>query len=147
MPARAELVLGAHLVPAADAGGDARARVGDRQHLEQLLDGSVLAVAAVQADERGVDLDLAQPLDEVVTDVDRAHLVPEALERVLDARAGAQRDLALQRAPALEHRDAAHGDGAHARAACAARAPRRAADRPRAGRASGGAAAGRERRR
>ena len=41
-------------------------------------------------------------------DVDADDLVAEALERVLDARARAQRDLALERAAALEDRDAAH---------------------------------------
>ena len=42
-----------------------------------------------------------QTYDEVVADVDRDHLVPEALERVLDPRARLQRHLALERAPAL----------------------------------------------
>ena len=52
-------------------------------------------------------VDLAQARDEVVADVDADHLVAQALERVLHAGARAQRDLALQRAPALEHRDRA----------------------------------------
>ena len=56
---------------------------GIAHHLEQLLDGAVLAVAAVQRDERDVRLLGAEPLDEVRADVDRDHLVPEALERIL----------------------------------------------------------------
>ena len=48
----------------------------------------------------------AEALDEVGADVDRDDVVAEALERVRDARAGAQRDVALQRLPALEHGDA-----------------------------------------
>ena len=46
-----------------------------------------------------------QAVDEVGADVDRQHVVAEPRQRVLDARAGAQRDRALQRRPALEHRD------------------------------------------
>jgi hypothetical protein len=62
----------------------------------------------VQRDERDLRAVLAQPLDEVGADVDRDDLVPEPLERVLDARARLQRDLALERAPALEDGDARH---------------------------------------
>ena len=51
---------------------------------------------------------LAQPRDEVAADVDADDVVAEPLQRVLDPRARAQRHLALERPPALEHRDAAH---------------------------------------
>ena len=81
---------------------------GQPEDLEQLLHRAVLAVAAVQRDERDVGLRLAQPLDQVVADVDRDRLVAEPVERVLDARARAQRHLALERRAALEDRDAAH---------------------------------------
>ena len=75
---------------------------GMPEDLEQLLDGAVLAVAAVQGDEADVGRELAQARDEVVADVDgRAPSWPRRSQRVLDARAGPQRDLALQRAPAL----------------------------------------------
>ena len=46
-----------------------------------------------------------QPVDEVGADVDRDHLVAEPVERVLHARARAQRDLPLERVAALEDRD------------------------------------------
>ena len=113
----AHRVLGQHLVGGADAGRHARAGVGDPQHLEQLLHGAVLAVAAVQRDERDVGPSPLSRLDEVGADVDRDDLVAEPLQRVLDARAGAQRHLALERAPALEDRDGAH----LCRRACACR--------------------------
>ena len=71
-----------------DAGRHGREPVyGMPEQLEQLLDRAVLAVAAVQRDERDVRRASPQPLDEVGADVDRDHLVAEALERVLDARA------------------------------------------------------------
>ena len=89
MPRVAEGVLGQHLVGAAHARADARAGVGDAEDLEQLLHRAVLAVAAVQRDERRVGLELAQARDEVVADVEAEHLVAEALERVLDPRARA----------------------------------------------------------
>ena len=46
-----------------------------------------------------------QAVDEVGADVDREHVVAEPRQRVLDPRAGAQRDGALQRGAALEDRD------------------------------------------
>ena len=46
-----------------------------------------------------------QPLDQVAAGVDRDHLVPEPLQRVLDPGAGAQRDAPLQRPPALQDGD------------------------------------------
>ena len=78
---------------------------GIAEQLEQLLDGAVLAAAAVQRHERHVRALVAEPVDEVRADVDRHHLVAEPLERVLDARARAQRDLPLERVAALEDRD------------------------------------------
>ena len=48
----AHRVLGQDLVGGSDARRHARARVGDPHHLEQLLHGSVLAVASVQRHER-----------------------------------------------------------------------------------------------
>ena len=82
-----------------------RGGVRDADQLEQLLDGPVLAAAAVQGDERDVRALGLQAVDEVGADVDRQHLVPEPRQRVLHPRAGAQRDRALQRGAALEHRD------------------------------------------
>ena len=67
-------------------------------------------------------------------------LVAERLERVLDARARAQRDVALQRAPALEDRDAAHPP--RAGAACRTLSGRR---RSCGGRVAAGGAARRRR--
>ena len=104
----AHRVLGEHLVHAADAGGRAGAGVGEADELEQLLHGAVLAAAAVQRDERDVGARRLEPLDEVGADVDARHLVAEPLERVLHLGAGAQRDVALERAAALEHGDPAH---------------------------------------
>ncbi len=111
--------------------------VGDAEDLEQLLHRAVLAVAAVHRHEGGVRRGLAQPGDQVEPGVDRHDLVAEALERVLDPRAGAQRDLALERAAALEDGDPAHAerlraarerhDAARRRASGSTRAPPRAA--------------------
>ncbi len=70
---------------------------GMPEDLEELLHGAVLAVAAVQGDERDVGADLAQPGDEIVADVDADHRVAEALEGVLDAR---RRRTATRRVPA-----------------------------------------------
>jgi hypothetical protein len=55
----AHRVLGNDLVGAAHARADPAARVRDPDDLEELLDGAVLAVAAVQADERRVGRRLA----------------------------------------------------------------------------------------
>ena len=65
MPAVAHRVLGEHLVGRPHACRDARAGVRDAHHLEQLLDGAVLAVAAVQRDERDLGLLRGQPIDEI----------------------------------------------------------------------------------
>ena len=59
----------------------------------------------MQRDERDVRPYLTKPVDEVGTDVDRHHLVTEPVQRVLHARARPQRDVALERPPALEHGD------------------------------------------
>ena len=107
-PGVAHRVLGDDLVHAADAGGRARAGVGEADEVEQLLDRAVLAAAAVQRHERDVRARLLEPVDEVRADVDHVHVVAEPLQRVLDLRARAEGDLALERAAALEQRDAAH---------------------------------------
>jgi hypothetical protein len=101
----AQVVLGHDLVHAADAGRRAGGGVGHADQLEQLLHGAVLAARAVQGDERDVGRHGAQAVDEVGADVHRDDLVAEARQRILHPGAGAQRDLALERAPALEHRD------------------------------------------
>ncbi len=101
-------VLGEHLVHRARAGQDAGARVGHAEDLQQLLHGAVLAVAAVEGHERDLGRLVAQPADQVEAHVDAHHLVAQPLERVLHARARAQRHLALERAAALEDRDPAH---------------------------------------
>ena len=77
---------------------DARAGVGDAEDLEQLLDGAVLAVAARAARRtRRRALGARSRATRSCADVDGDDLVAEALERVLDARAGPQRHLALER--------------------------------------------------
>jgi hypothetical protein len=113
-------VLGEDLVHRPDAGRDSGAGVGETEDLEQLLHRPVLAVAAVHRDERHVGALLPQPPDQVPASVDRDHVVAEPLERVLDAGAGAQRDLALERAAAGED-----GDPAHERRARRSRSARR----------------------
>jgi hypothetical protein len=62
----------------------------------------------VQRDERDVGPLAQQAVDEIAPTSIEITLVAEPLERVLDACARAQRDLPLERAPALEDRDAAH---------------------------------------
>ena len=78
---------------------------GDAEDLEQLLRGAVLAAAAVHGDEGDVGPLGEQPLDQVGAGVERHRLVAESRQRVLDPRARAQRDAALQRLAALEDRD------------------------------------------
>ncbi len=85
---------------------DALRRIG--HEVEQLLNRAVLAAAPVQRHERDVRAHLLEPVDEVGADVDRVDVVAEALQSVLDLSAGAEGDLALERAAALEQRDAAH---------------------------------------
>ena len=88
----AQRVLGDDLVHAADAGARAGAGVRHADELEQLLHRAVLAAAAVQRDERDVGPLAQQALDEVARRRRSAITSwPEPLERVLDARAGAQR--------------------------------------------------------
>ena len=125
MPASRIACLASDLVPAADAGRRARAGVGHADELEQLLHRAVLAVAPVQRDEgdvrprRRAGARRGRGPTSIEIDV-----VAEALERVLDARARAQRDLALERAAALQHRDAAHRSPRPARAqSCTSRRP------------------------
>ena len=98
-------VLGLDLVHAEHAGGDARTGVGDAEQLEQRLDGPVLAAGAVEGDEGDLGPLPLEPGDELLVGVDRDDVVAELGERVLDPRARLQRDLALERAAALEDRD------------------------------------------
>ena len=95
-PRVAHRVLGEHLVGRADAGRHARAGVGDADDLQQLLHGPVLAVAAVQRDERDIGRVRGQAVEQVRSDVDRDDPVAEALKRLLDARPRLERDLALE---------------------------------------------------
>jgi hypothetical protein len=97
-------MLGQHLVRRTNAGQDAGAGVGHAEYLEQLLDGAILAVAAVHRDERHLGPRLAQAADEVQSNVDRHGLVPEPPQRVLHASARAQRHLALEGAAPLQDR-------------------------------------------
>ncbi len=86
--------------------GGVGAGEGDAEQLEQLLHGPVLAADAVHGDEGDLGPLGAQAFHEVGADVDRDDLVAEPFERVLDPGAGAERDAALERAPAFEDRDA-----------------------------------------
>jgi len=95
--------LASTLSAARDAGRDARTGVRDADHLEQLLHRAVLAVATVQRDECHVGSRRRQLGHQIRSDVNRHHVMAEALERILHASAGAQRNLALERAPALEN--------------------------------------------
>ena len=72
---QAEDLLGLGLVHGQRRGQHARAGVGDAQHLEQPLDAAVLAVAAVQRQERDVDAGLAQHQVDVAIDEDRRGVV------------------------------------------------------------------------
>src|SRR6201996_145312 len=95
-----------HLVDRARAGGRVGAGEGDVQQLEQLLPGPVLAADAVHRDEGDLGPLGTEAFHEVGADVDRDDLMAEPFERVLDPGAGAERDAALERAPAFEDRDA-----------------------------------------
>ena len=124
-PGLAKLLLGGGLVHRAPAGADPGPGVRDREDLEQLLDGAVLAVGPVEGDERDVGAGVLQLPHEVVARVDRDHVVPARGQRVLDPGAAAQRHLPLERPPALQHGDL------HAAAPASASAPRLAAVRRR----------------
>jgi len=91
-----EQVLGQDLVDRAHAGEDARPGVGDAEDLEELLHSAVFTVAAVQCHERGIRRGGAQALDQVGAGIDGDDVVPQALERVLNPGARAQRHLPLQ---------------------------------------------------
>jgi hypothetical protein len=80
-------VLGEHLVGGAHAGQHARARVRDVEDLEQFLHRAVLAVPSVHRDERDIRRGVTKPVDEILPHVERHHLVAQALERILHARA------------------------------------------------------------
>ena len=101
-------MFGEHLVRGADAGRHPRTRVGNSHDLEQLLHGAVLAVTPVKGDERDIGPLGHQSIDQVAADVDRDDAVAAPLERILHTRTRLQRHLALQGAPALQHRNAAH---------------------------------------
>ena len=102
----AHQVLGERLVGAAHACRRARAGVRHADRLQQPLHGAVLAVARRAAPRtRRRARARAAAATRSWSGVDRDHLVAEPAQRVLDLRARAQRDRALQRAPTLEHRD------------------------------------------
>src|SRR6185295_10744110 len=101
----AQVVLGQRLVDAAHAGGDARAGEGDAEDFEQLLGGAVLAAEAVHGDKGDVGPLVREPPDERGVGLERQHLVPEPLQRVLDPRPRAQRDASLQRPSPFEDGD------------------------------------------
>ena len=82
------------------------AGVRDAGQLEQLLHGAVLAVAAVDGDDRRVEPLVGQAPAEARVGVEHQRLVAEPPQRQLDARAAALRDGALQRAPAGQDGDA-----------------------------------------
>ena len=83
------------------------AGVGDPERLEELLDGPVLAVAPVQGDERDVGRGRAQAGDEVGRRRrSPTTSCPRRSSASCTARAGPQRHLALERAPALQDGDA-----------------------------------------
>jgi len=143
-PGVAQRELRQHLVGAAYARVHARARVGDPQDLEQLLHGAVLAPAAVQRDERDVGAHSRRRTTRSgPTSIDH-ELDAEPPERVLDAGSRRERDLAFERATALEDGDSRHAS----RERRPSRAPRvgsgttEAIDSP-AVAGAGGAAAGR----
>ncbi len=99
------LVLGGDLVHAERTGGHARSGVRQVEDLEELLHGAVLTARPVQRDEDDVRLMIAESGDQVRPDVDAERFVAKGAERVLHSGRGAQRDLALERAPSLEDGD------------------------------------------
>ena len=105
MPCVRKRRFGEVLVPGEHRSEHAGTGVGDLEELEQLLDHAVLAELAVQRDVDRVGPLGAQRVDELGDEVEREHAVAARLERRDDARAGLQRDLALERAPAHENRD------------------------------------------
>ena len=96
---QAEELLGLALVHRQRRRQHARAGVGNAEQLEQPLDAAVLAVAAVQRQERDVDARLPQHQIEVAVDEDRDGVVAALDERREDRLARAQRDVALADRP------------------------------------------------
>src|SRR5712672_502635 len=91
--------------------------VGNGQDLEQALDGAVLARPAVQQIEGYVRLCGRERGRHVAVDVDAGDPIALALERIRAGLAGAQRDLALRRPAAHQHRDV-FGHDLSSRIAC-----------------------------
>ena len=90
-------LLGAHLVHADGAGQHARTRIGDIHHLQQALDGAVLAIFAVQSQKRHLHAFAAQLFGDIAVDVDADRVIAQRLQRRQAAGAGPQGDLPLTR--------------------------------------------------
>jgi len=72
----------------------------------------------VQRDERDLGGRVVQAIEQIGADVDGDHVVPQSLQRVLDARARAQRDPSLERATAFQHGDPRHSSRERCRGRC-----------------------------
>ena len=70
-------------------------RVGDLQEFEDALDRPVLAIGSVERVERHIRPDLAQPLGDVVADIQLGHLVAAVAQGLGAALAGTQRHRTL----------------------------------------------------
>jgi hypothetical protein len=82
--------------------------VGDAHDLEQALDRAVLAVAAVQGIVDHVRAQLGEPGRQIAADIDRADPIAALAQRRDRRLAAHQRNLALGRPAAQEHRDMLH---------------------------------------
>ena len=107
MPASRIRCLARTLSVRPHAGRRCRARVGDPQRFEDLLDRAVLTVAAVEGDEGDVR---ARPAISCSTSslpvsIGDRRRGPDGRRPSRDLRAGAQRDRALERAAALQDGD------------------------------------------
>ena len=79
--------------------------VGDAHGLEHALDAAVLAIAPMKCVEADIGRNLGKARRNVVADIETAHAIALRFERVGAGLAGAERNLALGRQPAHQHRD------------------------------------------
>ena len=104
-------LLGADLVDGHGRCHDPRTGVGNAQHLQNALDGAVLAVAAMQRNEGAVVAGLFQVAQRSLRRIEGLGIDPLGLEGLQHIAAGIQRDIALGRMSAHQHHDASQRVG------------------------------------
>src|SRR4029450_3907723 len=106
----AEHRLGGQLVEGQAAGGEARPGVGNPEKLQNRRDRPVFPEAAMEREERDVELALVERLDQPVVGVQLTDPVAALTQGVGDPLARAEGDLPLERQATRDDRDRA-GEG------------------------------------